>query len=256
MNPTLNFSPSHTHKDQFTIAYSDYTKPSAQNADMVSYIAPSLTPTSGHPSFRSYTVDPVTFAILDFTQYYANMSSPNYQTAGPEWAKLYSAKETYGSQLNPPVTEPAAELTPAFWHNVTTIFESNDSLFQTYYSLQSRGYNNSTCTGDCKSQEICGLRASQSQYNCVVPTPGVTDGLRKRDLNMEPGGRLVVSEAKGYMPGGDCEGGRMARIFRSLVSRDSGENSRLLVRELGKRIGNGGSLEARRALGRIEKALK
>ncbi len=42
----------HTHKDEFEIAYSDYTAQSAKTATMMSYIAPALTPTSGNPTFR------------------------------------------------------------------------------------------------------------------------------------------------------------------------------------------------------------
>ena len=218
---------------------------------MVSYIAPSLTPTSGHPAFRAYTVDPVTFGVLDFTQYYANMSLPDYQTSGPQWGKLYSAKETYGSQLNPQVTDPSAELTPAFWHDVTTAFESDDALFQTYYSYKSRAYNTSTCTGSCKSEEICGMRAAQSQYNCITPTPGSVSGLKKRDLDSDRDERPVFAHAIGGKPGGDCEGGKIISVFRSLVSKDTG-SMKLLVRELKRRIPDNRSHGTNAALAKIE----
>ena len=131
---------------------------------MVSYIAPALTPTSGNPTFRVYSVDPVTFAILDFTVYYTNISSPSYQN-GPTWEPLYSVKDAYGSLLDPPVTDPTAELIPDFWHNVTVLFENNDSVFQDYYARKSRDYNRTTCDGDCKTSEICQLRAAQAQYD-------------------------------------------------------------------------------------------
>lgn len=36
----------HSHKDQFEIAYSDYSKQTAANANGIAYIAPALTPTS------------------------------------------------------------------------------------------------------------------------------------------------------------------------------------------------------------------
>lgn len=49
----------HTHKDEFEIAYSDYSEQSAETATMISYVAPALTPTSGNPTFRVYSVDPV-----------------------------------------------------------------------------------------------------------------------------------------------------------------------------------------------------
>ncbi|KAF7715426.1 Sphingomyelin phosphodiesterase [Penicillium ucsense] len=162
----------HTHKDEFEIAYSDYTDQTASTATMMSYIAPALTPTSGNPTFRVYSIDPVTFAVLDFTVYITDMTDPSYQTK-PVWKKYYSAKETYGPLLSPPVTDSSAELTPAFWHNLTALFETNDSVFQDYIARKSRGWDVSSCTGDCKSGEICQLRAAQSQYNCVKVSPGV-----------------------------------------------------------------------------------
>ncbi|PSR75191.1 calcineurin-like phosphoesterase [Coniella lustricola] len=167
----------HTHKDEFEIAYSDYADQTAETATMMSYIAPALTPTSGNPTFRVYDVDPVTFGILDMTTYYANISAPTYQTS-PTWQKLYSVKETYGALLG--VTDAAAELTPAFWHNVTALFESDDAVFQEYYARKTRDYSTATCTGTCKTAEICQLRAAQAQYNCGTVTPGIN--LRRRQL--------------------------------------------------------------------------
>lgn len=140
---------------------------------MVSYIAPALTPTSGNPTFRVYSVDSETFAILDYSVYYTNISSPTYQS-GPTWSLLYSVKETYGSLLSPPLTDASAELTPAFWHNLTELFEDDDNTFQEYYARKSRDYDLSTCDTDCKTAEICQLRAAQSQYNCGTVSPGVS----------------------------------------------------------------------------------
>lgn len=157
----------HTHKDEFEIAYSTPLDPIADAANMVSYIAPALTPTSGNPSFRVYSVDPVTFAVLDYTVYYTNISSPNYQSE-PTWEKLYSVKEAYGNLVTPPLTDMAAELTPEFWHNLTVLFENDDELYQTWYARRVRDYTYDTCTGTCKTNSICQLRASQSQYNWYV----------------------------------------------------------------------------------------
>ena len=170
----------HTHKDEFEIAYSDNSNPTADTATMMSYIAPALTPTSGNPTFRVYSVDPVTFGVLDFEVYIANMSDPTYQTK-PTWEKYYSAKEVYGSLLTPAVTDSSAELTPAFWHNVTALFEDDDTVFQDYIARKTRGWDYSSCTGDCKTDEICQLRAGESQYNCVTITPGIS--FKKRDTS-------------------------------------------------------------------------
>lgn len=100
----------HTHHDQYEIAYPDYTAPSADTANSITYITTAMTPTSGNPAFRVYYVDPETWGVLDSVTYFANMSLPDYQTTGPTWAKYYSAKETYGPLVDPPLTDPAAEI--------------------------------------------------------------------------------------------------------------------------------------------------
>ncbi|KHO00301.1 Sphingomyelin phosphodiesterase [Metarhizium album ARSEF 1941] len=162
----------HTHVDHFEVSYGDYEDRMASNAFMTSYIAPSLVPTSGMPSFRVYTVDPDTFAVLDHTTYVADMTDPSFQTT-PVWTKFYSAKEAYGPLVSPPLTDPKAELTPAFWHDVTVAFEKEDAQFDAYISRKSRGWRPADCKGDCKTNEICQLRAGRSQDNCWKPKPGI-----------------------------------------------------------------------------------
>lgn len=207
----------HTHKDEFEIAYSDYSNPTADTATMMSYIAPALTPTSGNPTFRVYEVDPVTFGILDFTVYYANISSPTYQD-GPTWEKLYSIKETYGSALG--YTDSAAELTPAFWHNVTALFEDDDDVFQEYYARKTRDYSTATCTGDCKTSEICQLRAAQAQYNCITVSPGINlKKRRERKRDVEESG-LVADAHEDHA----CESSAVAPVMSSIYS-DEGINA-------------------------------
>lgn len=205
----------HTHKDEFQISYSDYAARTAANAIGVSYIAPALTPTSGNPTFRVYSIDPVTFGVLDYTTYIANVSEPRFQTS-PQWQKYYSVKETYGTQVSPPLSA-TAELTPAFWHNVTALFESDDAVFQEYNARKSRGYDVEACTGDCKTDEICQLRAAESQYNCVAIEPGVN--FKKRDVQ----DALHTDE---------CDGSAGAKILGALT-KDIGVLERVLEEQLG-----------------------
>lgn len=202
----------HTHKDEWELAYSDYTAQSAATATMMSYIAPALTPTSGNPTFRVYSVDPVTFGVLDFTVYYANISDPTYQTAGPQWQKLYSIKETYGAALG--YTDAAAELTPAFWHNVTALFESDDAVFQEYIARKTRDYGTaSTCTGDCKTTEICQLRAAQAQYNCGTVSFGINLKKTKHRRDLNETAPVVVSHDDHA-----CESSTVAPVMASIYS--------------------------------------
>jgi len=186
---------------------------------MVSYIAPALTPTSGNPTFRVYSVDPITFAVLDYTVYFANLTSPTYQS-GPTWKKLYSVKEAYGSLLTPPVTNTAAELTPAFWHNLTVLFEEDDDLYQTWYARRIRDYSSVTCTGTCKTSSICGLRASQSQYNCGTVSPGINF---KRDDSSS------IEDAHS-----ECEGSGIIPILASFSGNGFATFQDALVAKLGE----------------------
>jgi sphingomyelin phosphodiesterase len=155
-----------------------------------------------------YDVDPVTFGVLDFTVYYADLSSPTYQSS-PTWAKLYSAKEAYGTPLG--VTDAAAELTPAFWHNVTALFQTDDAVFQQYHARKSRGADASSCTGDCKTAEICQLRAAQAQYNCGVITPGIHF---RRDASSASGTAGAATAA-----GSECEGSRAVPILAAMTGQ-------------------------------------
>jgi sphingomyelin phosphodiesterase len=100
----------------------------------------------------------VTFGVLEYTVYFANMSSPSYQVSGPTWEKYYSVKDTYGRLLVPSYTSPTAELVPALWHNLTEVFETNDSAFQQYYARKQCGYDPALRTGGCRTEEICGMR--------------------------------------------------------------------------------------------------
>ena len=183
----------HTHVDHFQISYSDNSHQSSKNALVTSYIGPSLTPTSGMPSFRVYDVDPVTFAVLDATTYIADMTNEAFQTTGPVWTKYYSAKETYGSLLSPPVTNSKSELIPAFWHNLTDLMSSSDSAFTGYLTRKSRGWKAEDCTGTCKTNEICQLRAARSQDNCYEPEPGVNFDKRSGENRYEERDECGVS---------------------------------------------------------------
>ncbi|KKK25569.1 hypothetical protein AOCH_000093 [Aspergillus ochraceoroseus] len=194
----------HTHKDEFEIAYSDYTDQTSDTAIAMSYIAPAMTPKSGNPSFRVYTVDPVTFGVLDMTAYIANMSASTYQSAGPVWEKYYSVKEAYGPLVTPALTDSTAELTPAFWHNLTEVFADNSTAFDEYYARKSRGWDVASCTGTCVTDEICMLRAAEAQYNCITVTPGLQ--FSKRD-----------AVSGGHAHDGECEGSGVKKIFQKLM---------------------------------------
>ncbi|KAI8964894.1 sphingomyelin phosphodiesterase [Daldinia sp. FL1419] len=189
----------HTHYDEFQLSYSDNSYKSHSTAIATSYIAPSLTPTSGNPAFRVYTVDPITFGILDVTTYIANTSDPSFSSpAGPRWSKYYSASSSYGPLLqigdrtgrnanradlptNSDSSRKAAssaeahtpgkpqELTPAAWHNITSAFENHKTLFEEYVTRKTRG-GSGPARNDGKRDreaEICKIRAARAQDRAV-----------------------------------------------------------------------------------------
>ncbi|KAF9530188.1 sphingomyelin phosphodiesterase [Crepidotus variabilis] len=163
----------HSHVDEFAIAYSDYTKQSADTATSIAYIAPSLTPRSANPAFRVYDVDPDTYEIMDSRTFITSSISninPSTQIFPASWKQEYSARDTYGPAIG---GWPASQsLTPAFWHKVTEAFVSNDPIFQKYNALKTRNYKVAACTGDCKNQTICAQRALRAENGCHIATPG------------------------------------------------------------------------------------
>lgn len=201
----------HTHTDHFELSYSDYSNRSHLTAIMMSYISPSLTPTSGSPAFRVFTVDPETFGVLDFEVYTAPLEADGFQTKGPSWNPYYSARQAYGSLLN--MSSSTAELTPAFWHNVTEVFETNDKAFQQYFSRKSRGWGQGNCTEGCKADEICQLRAAEAQYSCLTPSRGYALGQANRHALFR--GEEVAHD--------DCHSSRAAGVFQSLVGMSKQE---------------------------------
>jgi sphingomyelin phosphodiesterase len=201
----------HTHKDEFQISYSDYANRNWDTATAIGYIAPSLTPTSGSPSFRVYQIDPVTFGVIDFTQYIANISDSSYQRE-PEWKPYYSAKANYGSKLSPVVDDASAELTPAFWHNVTVAMENDHSIFRDFWSKRVRGFNVSECTGGCISNELCALRGADLQYSCHTST-SESGFFTKRDGF----GTAIISQEVFHEP--ECDHSEAASLFDKMAHR-------------------------------------
>ncbi|EJD50479.1 sphingomyelin phosphodiesterase [Auricularia subglabra TFB-10046 SS5] len=189
----------HTHVDQFEIAYSDFSNRTGANAVSVNMIAPSVTPTSGNPAFKVYTLDSSTYALLDVRVFSANLTSPTFQTTGPVFSEFYSARASYGPLVNLPADAP---LSPAFWHTLTEVFERDDAAFQLYNTRISRGGKVGACTGACKTQTICGLRAARSQDNCDVVTPGLP--FKRAD-----------SDGHGHAAAHDCEGVTIAALLRN-----------------------------------------
>jgi len=189
----------HSHKDQFEIAYSNYSDQTAANAVAVALIGPALTPTSGNPAFKFYDIDPDTFEVMDSSVIFTNISDPTFQIS-PTWGLYYSARETYGPLVGLKPNEP---LSPAFWHNLTDVFTVNETAFQMFNTFISRGGAVTACDADCQNTTICDMRAFRSQDNCDTPAEGFS--LRRR-ASTSPGHEFDA-----------CEGTGLAHIFSGMV---------------------------------------
>ncbi|KAJ7342351.1 Metallo-dependent phosphatase-like protein [Mycena albidolilacea] len=189
----------HSHKDQFEVAYSNYSEQTAANAVGVGLIGPGLTLTSGNPAFKMYEIDPDTFEVMDVRIMFTNISEPSFQIR-PQWGLYYSVRETYGPLIR---LSPNELLSPAFWHNLTKVFAANETAFQIFNTFISRGGAVTACDAPsgCQNTTICDMRAFQSQDNCDTPAEGFS--LRKR--------------ASATHDSGEYEGTGLAHILSRMV---------------------------------------
>lgn len=180
----------HTHEDQFEVFYFNdngndkSTDQSTEKAVSIAYIAPSITPYQNlNPTFRVYSVHPVTYEIMDYDQYYASIPTfddlvESKANHGPVWRKLYSAREAYGdfhasSQRN---TYKAgveldharwpwnAPLNGTFWAAVTDEMEQRPELVQTWAEYtSSMSPRAKQCTSKkCQEAVICYMRSGST----------------------------------------------------------------------------------------------
>ncbi|KAI0031271.1 acid sphingomyelinase [Vararia minispora EC-137] len=196
----------HSHKDQFEIAYSDWSNQSAETADSILFIGPALTPTSGNPAFKLYDVDPDTFEVLDMKVYFTNVSSPSFQEK-PIWELYYSARDSYAPLVNINLS-PTDPLNASFWHKLTDVFEANETAFQLWNTRLSRGGAVTPCTDECVRVSICDMRAARSENNCDVDTPNANFGF-KRGLPEHVASELEL-----------CEGTMIRRMFTRMLGKN------------------------------------
>jgi len=143
--------------------------------------------------------------------------------------------------------DPSSALTPGFWHQVTEVFEKNDTAYRMYDLLKRR--NEGQCVGlnetaeieekeylgdddslkteqkkkdqkseytQCKERTICGVRAARSENNCALLQRGFGFG-------RTVAGQSTV-ESRGY--GHECESVsvsdvlvQMVNVFSAMASR-------------------------------------
>jgi len=180
----------HTHKDEWEITYEQNIPtnssfgPLHSGPAVMGYISGAMTPTSGNPNFRVYTVDATTFEILDFEVFITNISHPSFfLPSPPQWERYYSARDIYSPLV--PDHPSSAPLTPEFWDKVTSVLQTNLTAYEGYFLRKFKGVDMGACTGACMEADVCQLRAGRAEDNCEVFVPGQIN-FRKRD-GMEKG---------------------------------------------------------------------
>ncbi|WFD00867.1 hypothetical protein MYAM1_003622 [Malassezia yamatoensis] len=184
----------HTHEDQFQLFYNstdgDSLSVSRQTEDAVgvAFIGPSLTPLSGvQPSFRIYEVDPETYEVMDYLQYYLPLNDAQQITADNlQWKLLYRARNTYESMIQSSRTNtyraqvplekasrwPAsAPLNATFWAAVTDEMQARPSLLELHHVYQSRKSPQSwKCnTAECHKAKLCYMRSGSASLGRQCP---------------------------------------------------------------------------------------
>lgn len=181
----------HTHKDEFMVGYSDYTKRSAETASTFAMIAPAITPRSTNPGFKVYDVDPDTYELMDVKVFRTDTTTNEFQVK-PVWEQAYSAREIYGSKF--PGLKATDSLDARFWHKVTEAFEGDEALYTVFRSLQRPGGEvPAACDAECKRLAICDMRALRAENLCTQSKPG---------LNLKRDNEAHVGENHAD----DCEG--------------------------------------------------
>jgi len=138
----------HTHSDQFSVFYEDANI--TKNATEVMYVAPSVTTFSWRmPTYRVYTIDSISFEVLDHETYMLNLTEANL-TNKTEWTLEYKAKEAYNM----------SSLFADDWDKLIGQFETNPDLFNTYYSHFDR--NEKVCDDSCQFDRLCEMRSGRS----------------------------------------------------------------------------------------------
>lgn len=187
----------HTHEDQFNVFFgNNATERTTKHAKAVSFMAPSVTPgTNVNPALRLYTVDPETYEVMDYDQYYTQV--PDFRGVletghGPEWKLLYSARGTYGNfsasatvrdggeatvgngtvpvQRNK--TWPAsAPLNATFWSAVTDEMTARPSLVSdVFHVFQGRNSSKTAaCNASCVAASICYMRSGSAPLGQLCP---------------------------------------------------------------------------------------
>ncbi|KAH6908590.1 Metallo-dependent phosphatase-like protein [Coprinopsis sp. MPI-PUGE-AT-0042] len=208
----------HSHTDEFMVGYSDYSKKSASTAIATALI----TPRSSNPIYKVYDIDPDTYEVMDIKVYRSNVESATFQTQ-PTWDLVYSARSLYGPFV--PSLTPTSSLSPAFWHQLTEAFETNNEAWNLYRSHNNDGQVVAECDADCKKEKICDMRAFRAENLCSKAKIGLNF---RRDM----AGRDMVVEHDHEI----CAGVGLGHVLNAIGTQLTKEQLEALRSEMRKAI--------------------
>lgn len=152
----------HSHEDTFSVYYhntngnASSVSQHTQDAVGVALHSPAITPlTNMNPGIRVLHVDPVTFEIMDYDQYYTplqNVQNATETHTGLVWHHLYSARAAYGDfrasqaqgtyaapvRLDDGLWPQSAPLNASFWAAITDEILARPSLAGQFQTFQGR----------------------------------------------------------------------------------------------------------------------
>eukprot|EP00475_Leptophrys_vorax_P022677 TRINITY_DN30897_c0_g1_i1.p1 TRINITY_DN30897_c0_g1~~TRINITY_DN30897_c0_g1_i1.p1 ORF type:complete len:561 (-),score=125.20 TRINITY_DN30897_c0_g1_i1:1206-2888(-) len=152
-NTILGNFAGHTHDDKYTVTY-DQNK----RAFGATFFPGSITPEGRNPGFRVYEIDRKTKAVLDFTQYWANLTEANMEDSSPKWLVEYKASESYGVK----------SLAPEEFHLLSQRMHDDKKLLVEYtFRLPKLFDNNCTRDDGCLRGALC------DTYNAAPGSPSI-----------------------------------------------------------------------------------
>eukprot|EP01114_Cavostelium_apophysatum_P013258 TRINITY_DN3168_c0_g1_i1.p1 TRINITY_DN3168_c0_g1~~TRINITY_DN3168_c0_g1_i1.p1 ORF type:complete len:560 (-),score=98.35 TRINITY_DN3168_c0_g1_i1:24-1703(-) len=130
----------HTHEDQFEVI----TNSKGDPLDVV-YVAPSVTTFSmRNPTFRFYKYDTTTYEILDYNQYYANLTAANEPGQKLQWMLEYSALSEYD----------LPDMSAASWLDLANRIGSDESVWQKWW-MNFNTQIPTPCEEECQKYYVC-----------------------------------------------------------------------------------------------------
>ncbi|XP_046565786.1 LOW QUALITY PROTEIN: acid sphingomyelinase-like phosphodiesterase 3b [Haliotis rubra] len=159
----------HEHTDSFRLV-----EDAQGTTSSLMYLSPALTPwksplprRANNPSVRLYHYSRSTSTIMDYQQYYLNLTQANKDHLSPgKWQLEYQATQAYN----------ITDCSPRSFDNLANTFQASNVLFKHYMDYNTVSYNNSAVCGQtCYTSQICAiLYLDLYKYNNCLFWSGTT----------------------------------------------------------------------------------